>query len=97
MMKLALNHMSPYVSFWRFLGKELTNWWWLGCGLSMGGATVMWFYIMKNFPLSVAYPLSCLSVVFGMLGAMAFLGEQIPVGRWIGIALILVGAALISW
>ena len=65
MMKLALNHMSPYVGFWRFLGKELTNWWWLGCGLSMGGATVMWFYIMKNFPLSVAYPLSCLSFEIG--------------------------------
>ena len=52
--------------------------------------------LMKNFPLSVAYPLSCLSFVFGMLGAMAFLGEQIPLGRWIGIGLILVGAALIS-
>ena len=75
---------------------ELTNWWWLGCGISMGGATVMWFYIMKNFPLSVAYPLSCLSFVFGMLGAMLFLGEQIPLGRWIGIGLILVGAAFIS-
>ena len=37
-----------------------------------------------------------LSFVFGMLGAMAFLGEQIPVGRWIGIGLILAGAALIS-
>ena len=30
MMKLALNHMSPYQGFWRFIGKELTNWWWLG-------------------------------------------------------------------
>jgi uncharacterized membrane protein len=27
---------------------------------------------------------------------MAFLGEQIPIGRWIGIGLILVGAAFIS-
>jgi len=96
MMKLALNNMSQYQGFWRFIGKEMTNWWWLGCGLSMGGATVLWFYIMKNFPLSVAYPLSCLSFVFGMLGAMAFLGEQIPIGRWIGIGLILAGAALIS-
>jgi len=96
MMKFALNNMSPYNGFWRFIGKELTNWWWLGCGISMGGATVLWFYIMKNFPLSVAYPLSCLSFVFGMLGAMFFLGENIPIGRWIGIGLILVGAALIS-
>ena len=95
-MKLALNAFERASWSWSFFVSQLTNWWWLGCGISMGGATVMWFYIMKNFPLSVAYPLSCLSFVFGMLGAMLFLGEQIPLGRWIGIGLILVGAAFIS-
>ena len=41
MMKFALNNLSPYNGFWRFIGKELTNWWWLGCGISMGGASVL--------------------------------------------------------
>ena len=96
MLKFAMNNMSAYDGLWRFLGKEIQNFWWLGCGLTMGGATVLWLYIIKNFPFSIAYPLSCLSFVFGMLGAMLFLGEQIPLGRWIGIGLILVGAAFIS-
>ena len=46
MMKLALNHMSPYQGFWRFIGHEITNWWWLGCGISMGGATVSFVFGM---------------------------------------------------
>ena len=97
LLKIALEKMGPFAWTWDFWAHSiLLNWWWLGCGISMGGATVLWFYIMKNFPLSVAYPLSCLSFVFGMLGAMMFLGEQIPLGRWIGIALILIGAAFIS-
>ena len=58
MMKLALNHMSPYQGFWRFIGHELTNWWWLGCGISMGGATVMYVVLYnEEFPAQCGIPL----------------------------------------
>lgn len=96
MLKFALNNMSAYHGFWNFIGTEITNWWWLGCGLTLTVATVLWMYIIKNYEFSVAFPLSCMSFVFGMIGAMLFLGETIPLNRWIGIAIIMVGSIFIS-
>lgn len=96
MLKFALNNMSAYHGFWNFIGTEITNWWWLGCGLTLTVATVLWMYIIKNYEFSVAFPLSCMSFVFGMIGAMLFLGETVPLNRWIGIAIIMVGAIFIS-
>lgn len=96
MLKFALNNMSAYHGFWSFIGTEITNWWWLGCGFTLTVATVLWMYIIKNYEFSVAFPLSCMSFVFGMIGAMLFLGETVPLNRWIGIAIIMVGAIFIS-
>ena len=53
-------------------------------------------YIIKNFPFSMAYPMVSLSYVMGMLAAMAFFHEQIPMVRWIGVFLILSGCVLIA-
>lgn len=96
MLKLALKNMGHYTGLGKFLAGELTNWWWFGSGSLFAGATLLWMYILKNFPFSIAYPLSCLSFVFGMIGAWMFLGEAIPVVRWIGIVLILTGAFFIA-
>ena len=64
--------------------------------LSLSPVLYYHLYILKHFPFSIAYPLSCLSFVFGMLGAWCFLGESIPLIRWVGIALILLGAVFIA-
>lgn len=96
MMKMAMKNGARYEGFWKFIWAEMHNWWWLGCGIFMLSATVLWFYILKHFPFSVAYPLSCLSFVFGVLGAQMFLGESVPLHRWIGVFLIVAGAAFIG-
>ena len=57
----------------------------------MGGATVLWLHILKNYPLSIAYPLTSLSYVFGMIGAWWIFHEAIPLSRWIGVAIIIIG------
>lgn len=96
LLKFALNKMGQARWAWSFVREQLTNWWWLGCGVSFVAATVLWMYILKRFPFSVAYPMSCLSYVFGMIAAMCFFGEQIPFTRWLGILLILGGCMLIA-
>lgn len=96
MLKLALKKMGHYTGFGQFLAGEWTNWWWYGCGTFMGGAMLLWMYILKHFPFSIAYPLSCLSFLFGMFGAWIFLGESIPPIRWVGVVLILIGAYFIA-
>lgn len=96
MLKLALQKMKHYTGLGQFLAGELANWRWFCCGVLFTVATLLWMYILKHFPLSVAYPLSCLNFVFGMLGAWLFLGEAIPPVRWLGIVIILIGAYFIA-
>ena len=95
-MKLALAASGPFqwkLSF--FLG-QLTNWWWLACGVSFGGATVLWMYILKHYPFSLAYPLSCLSYAFGMVAAILIFHEEVSWSQWLGVVLIMAGCALIA-
>ena len=44
---------------------------------------------------SVAYPLTAFAYMFGMLAAAFIFGENIPITRWIGVGLIIVGVMLI--
>mgnify|MGYP001738475588 FL=1 len=53
-------------------------------------------YIVKHFPLSQAYPLISLSYVMGMLAAVFIFHEAVPLIRWVGVALIMVGVVLVS-
>ena len=53
-------------------------------------------YIVKRYPLSVAYPMISLSYVFGLLAAMVFFQESVSVMKWIGIGFIIIGCFLIT-
>lgn len=95
-LKFALLRMGPFRPSWSLLVSQLTNWWWLGCGLCYGVATVLWMYIIKSFPFSMAYPMISLSYVFGMVAAMVFFHEAIPPMRWLGVLLIMGGCVLVA-
>jgi len=95
-LKFALNAMGPVRCTWEFVGRQLTNWWWLGCGACYLAATILWMYIIKHFPFSMAYPMISLSYVLGMLAAIFVFHEQIPLIRWAGVLLIMAGCCLIS-
>lgn len=70
LLKFALEKMGSFEWTWAFFGRLLVNWWFLGCGLCYAGGTVLWMYILKRFPFSMAYPMISLSYVFGMLAAI---------------------------
>lgn len=96
LLKFALEKMEPFGWNWHFWGSLLTNWWFLGCGLSYAAGTVLWMYILKHFPFSMAYPMISLSYVFGMLAAIFIFHESIPLSRWLGVFLIMSGCVLIA-
>ena len=96
LLKLGLAASGPFSWTWSFFKSQLTNWWFLGCGICYAAATVLWMYIVKNFPFSMAYPMISLSYVFGMIAAMWFFHEQIPLVRWVGVFLIMSGCVLIA-
>ena len=94
-LKLAMEKLPKFEWTWAYFKTVLVDWWLLACGLSFGAATVLWFYILKKFPFSQAYPLTSLSFVFGMIAAWLVFGEAVPLSRWIGLILVVGGCFLI--
>jgi uncharacterized membrane protein len=53
--------------------------------------------LMSKSEISFLWPLTALSFVFATFAAIWFLGEQVSALRWIGVILIMIGAAFISY
>lgn len=95
-LKLALQVMGKFEATTKFFLAQLTNWWWLGCGLCYLAATVLWMYIVKNYPFSQSYPMISISYVLGMIAAIVVFHEDVTATRWIGVLLIMGGCILIA-
>lgn len=96
LMKFGLQKAGDFSWSWSYFGRLFINWQFASCGVCFALGSVLWMYIIKNFPFSMAYPMVSLSYVMGMLAAMAFFHEQIPMVRWVGVFLILSGCVLIA-
>ena len=72
------------------------NGWFIGHMAMYVVASVLWWFIVKRYPLSVVYPLASFSYVFGVLAAVFVFHEQVSMLRWIGLALVVIGCCLIA-
>ncbi|MBO5814456.1 MAG: EamA family transporter [Alistipes sp.] len=96
LLKFGLGRMLPFsmtLEFWRSV---FVNWQFAACGLCYGAGSVLWFYIIKHYPFSMAYPLVSLSYVFGMVAAMVFFDEPVNLSKWLGVLFIMFGCYLIA-
>ena len=57
---------------------------------------ISWLYVLKYIPLSVAFPLSRVVDVLVPLSSWIILGELISPRRWCGIALVVIGLAVVA-
>jgi len=57
---------------------------------------ISWLYVLRYIPLSIAFPLSRVVDILVPLGCWIFLGEFISTVRWCGIALVVLGLALVA-
>jgi len=82
------------------LGKGWISWlmnWKLLVGLAFYGiATILFLYVLKSAPLSLAYPIIATSYIWVSLLAWAFLGEPFPIYKWLGVFLIIAGITVIT-
>ncbi len=53
--------------------------------------------LMGKSDISFLWPLTALSFVFATIAAIIFLGETVSLLRWVGVILIVIGAAFISY
>lgn len=95
-LKFALLKMHPFGWTRDFWCSLLLNWRFALTGILFGSASVLWMYIVKHYPLSVAYPMISLSYVFGLLAAALFFHEAVSLTKWSGVALIMLGCCLIA-
>lgn len=67
------------------------------CGLAVYGAgTALWISAVSRRNISFLYPLTALNYVLVSLGGGWLLGEHISTGRWLGIAVVVAGVALMQ-
>jgi undecaprenyl phosphate-alpha-L-ara4N flippase subunit ArnE len=93
--KFAVEKIEKFQWVWAYFVQILTNWWLLASGMLMILATVLWGYILKHFEFSVAYPITAIAYVFGMLAAIFIFHETVSLVRWIGVALIITGVMFV--
>lgn len=95
-LKFALMRMPPFGWNRVFWGGLLINWQFAVCGLCFALASLLWMYIVKMFPFSMAYPMVSLSYVFGMFAAILFFHEDVSLLKWAGVFFIMLGCTLIA-
>lgn len=71
---------------WRF---------WIACAL-YGASFLCYLVVLRELPISIAYPLTSMNYIWAALLARRYLGERVDAWRWTGIGLIIMGITLIT-
>ena len=96
LLKFALVRMLPFAWTFDFWRSVFVNWQFAACGICYGAGSILWFYIIKYYPFSMAYPLVSLSYVFGMIAAIVFFNEPVNITKWVGVLFIMLGCYFIA-
>ncbi len=78
-----------------FIASLATNVWFLGAVFLYGALTVVWVWILTLVPLSRAYPFVVISFAVTPLGAAYFFAEPVNTYYFLGLAVILIGLAIL--
>jgi undecaprenyl phosphate-alpha-L-ara4N flippase subunit ArnE len=95
-LKLASMQMDQFSFSLKFFRDLLFNWQLALSGISIATATAIWLYILRHYELSVAYPMISISYVFGMFAAVFIFNEIVPITRWIGVGIIIIGIGFLT-
>lgn len=94
-LKLAMQKVPSFKLAWPIIKLYVLNFWFLFTGAFFGVATILWMYILKNYPLSESYPLTSFAYVFGFLAAVVIFRESVNFEKLAGVFFVLIGAFLL--
>jgi len=94
-MKFAMVRMEKFTFTWAFFKDLLMNWQLAMSGISIAAASIIWFYMLKRYEFSLVYPLISISYIFSMLASIFIFNEVVPLTRWIGVGLIMIGVVFL--
>src|SRR5215831_12380217 len=85
------------VTGWEWTGlMSLTSIWiWVAVVLVIL-SFLCWIYVLRHIPLSIAFPLSNVVHVLVPVSCWLFVGEQLSARRWCGVAIVVLGLAVVA-
>lgn len=97
LIKWGLNGMAdPDLTALGFLTAALTSVRVMTGLAAYGVSVILWLLALRTTPLTLLYPLVSLSYVLVAAGSVWLLGESMPPGRMVGIAVIMLGVVLVA-
>ncbi len=97
LLKRGASDTANLTSSWSWTGiNSLASplvWWGIVCVIA---SFLSWLYVLKYIPLTIAFPLSRVVDVLVPLSCWILLGETISARRWCGIALVVIGLAVVA-
>ena len=95
-LKFGLNKISKLEISISFCFDLIRNYFmWLAV-VSMVFAAGIWFWVLKRYDFSIAYPLVSISYILGLFSAIFIFNENVPILRWVGVSVIILGIILIT-
>lgn len=91
LLKVSVERFGDFSWTWSFFAKALTTLPFYLSGLCAVAGSVLWMVILKHYDFSLAYPLTSLSYVVGLVAAQWILHEPVSPTRWLGVAIIVLG------
>lgn len=95
-LKISVELFGKFSWTWQFFKTVFTTWQFAASGICALTAMVVWMHTLKNYEFSIAYPLLSISYIIGLLASVFVFHEQVPLTRWIGVAIVMVGVYFIA-
>jgi len=83
-------------SLWKTLGGTASNIYVISGFILFALGAIWWLVILSKVEVSYAYPIGSLGYVLLLFASWLFLGESIPLSRWIGVFFICLGIFFIA-
>ncbi|MCL2072945.1 MAG: EamA family transporter [Marinilabiliaceae bacterium] len=91
LLKISVNLFGTFSWSWKYFKIVFTTWQFALSGICAITGLITWMYALKHYKFSLVYPLLSISYIIGLVAAWLFLNETIPLTRWIGVVIIVIG------
>ena len=95
LLKISVGLFGKFSWSWQYFKTVFTTWQFPVSGLCALTGMLIWMFVLKRYEFSVAYPLLSISYVIGLLSAHFILHEAVPLTRWIGVVIVMIGVFFI--
>lgn len=94
-LKISVELFGKFSWSLQYFKTVFTTWQFAASGICAVTAMLVWMYVLKHYQFSLAYPLLSISYVIGLLAACFIFHEAVPLTRWIGVFIVMVGVYFI--